>query len=175
MDWVYGAGVDTIENYVWANVTHFSDYSVGGLRMPPSIELKRDMPLTIKTNQKFDTELNLRNIADFQLFNILIKEKIPAGYRLIEVKKISPRPAYIREEEGYTVIYWSVDRLSSGKSKSLSYSLSAPQSSGNYTFGAEVFGFDALNNKYAASNTTMQRVKKPPLWKNILEFLGISS
>jgi S-layer protein (TIGR01567 family) len=28
--WVYGSGVDTANNYVWANVSHFSDYAVGG-------------------------------------------------------------------------------------------------------------------------------------------------
>ncbi len=30
MDWVYGAGVNTTANYVWANVSHFSTYGVGG-------------------------------------------------------------------------------------------------------------------------------------------------
>ncbi len=28
--WVYGTGVNTTANYVWANVSHFSDYAVGG-------------------------------------------------------------------------------------------------------------------------------------------------
>ena len=28
--WVYGSGVDTVNNYVWAKVSHFSDYAVGG-------------------------------------------------------------------------------------------------------------------------------------------------
>jgi S-layer protein (TIGR01567 family) len=28
--WVYGSGVDTANNYVWANVSQFSDYAVGG-------------------------------------------------------------------------------------------------------------------------------------------------
>ena len=28
MDWVYGSGVNTSDNYVWANVTHFSDYTI---------------------------------------------------------------------------------------------------------------------------------------------------
>ncbi len=30
MDWVYGAGVNTTADYVWANVSHFSTYGVGG-------------------------------------------------------------------------------------------------------------------------------------------------
>ena len=30
MSWVYGTGVNTTANYVWANVSHFSYYSVGG-------------------------------------------------------------------------------------------------------------------------------------------------
>jgi len=29
MDWVYGTGVDTIQDFVWANVTHFSQYTIG--------------------------------------------------------------------------------------------------------------------------------------------------
>jgi len=29
--WVYGSGVNTAKNYVWANVSHFSDYALGGL------------------------------------------------------------------------------------------------------------------------------------------------
>ena len=38
--WVYGSGVDTANNYVWANISHFSDYAVGGElqeeTLPPS-------------------------------------------------------------------------------------------------------------------------------------------
>jgi len=30
MPWVYGTGVNTVQNYVWANVSHFSNYAVGG-------------------------------------------------------------------------------------------------------------------------------------------------
>ena len=39
MDWVYGAGVNVVENYIWANVTHFSDYAVGSAldQEPPEI------------------------------------------------------------------------------------------------------------------------------------------
>ena len=29
MDWVFSTGVNTEENYIWANVSHFSDYTVG--------------------------------------------------------------------------------------------------------------------------------------------------
>ena len=28
--WVYGTGVNIVQNYVWANVSHFSNYAVGG-------------------------------------------------------------------------------------------------------------------------------------------------
>lgn len=173
MGWVYGAGVDTVENYVWANVTHFSDYSAGGLRIPPSINLTRDMPSTIRTNQKFDTDLHTYNLADFELFNISIEEKIPSVYRLRENEKISPRPVYIRNESGYTVIYWNINRLANHTNISLRYSLSAPDSAGNYTFRADAFGFDVLNNKYAAANVTKQEVKKPPLWNSLLEIFGM--
>ncbi len=175
MDWVYGAGVDTMENYVWANVSHFSDYSVGGIRMPPSMKITRVLPSSVKTHQKFDMNLYLTNLADFELFNISLKEKIPDGYRLRGEERISPTPLYVRNESGSTVIYWNIDRLASHTNLSLNYSTSAPDSAGNYTFMAETFGFDAFNNKYAASNATKQEVKKPPLWKSILEFLGISS
>jgi len=39
LDWVYETGVDTAENYIWANVSHFSDYAVGGEldQEPPGI------------------------------------------------------------------------------------------------------------------------------------------
>jgi len=39
LDWVYGTGVDTLQNYIWANVSHFSDYAVGGEldQEPPEI------------------------------------------------------------------------------------------------------------------------------------------
>lgn len=174
MDWVNGAGVDTMENIVWANVTHFSDYSVGGLRMPPSIELTRYIPLIVKTNKKFNTNLLLGNLADFELLNISIEEKIPGGYRLRDGDNILPEPVYVRNESGSTVIYWKIDRLASHTNLSLNYSTSAPDSAGNYTFIAEVFGFDAFNDKYAAFNVTKQEVKKPPLWKSLLEFFGIS-
>lgn len=173
--WVYGAGVNTIENYVWVNATHFSDYGIGGLRMPSSMEITRDMPSTTKTNQKFDTNLLLSNLADFELFNISIKEKIPQGYRLRDEKKISPEPVYIKDENGSTVIYWFVNRLANHANMSLEYTISAPKLEGNYTFRAETFGFDAFGNKYAGFNITNQEVKKPPLWKEILDFFEISS
>ncbi len=31
LDWVYGSGVNSDNNYVWANVSHFSSYGAGGL------------------------------------------------------------------------------------------------------------------------------------------------
>ncbi|MFH1181373.1 MAG: right-handed parallel beta-helix repeat-containing protein [Candidatus Woesearchaeota archaeon] len=31
LGWVFGAGVNTADNYVWANVSHFSYYAAGGL------------------------------------------------------------------------------------------------------------------------------------------------
>ncbi len=173
MDWVYGAGVDTVENYIWANVSHSSDYSIGGLLLPQSMEIKREMPLLIKTNKKFDVTLQIANFADFKLLNISIKEKIPEGYDLKEVKKISPKPERIVNEGSFTVIYWKINQLTSHKNLSLKYSLSAPKKEGNYTFRVDAFGFDLNNNKYAAMNISEQEVKKPPLLKSILEFLGI--
>ncbi len=34
MDWVYGLGVNTSAKYVWANVSHFSDYTIGAVAAP---------------------------------------------------------------------------------------------------------------------------------------------
>jgi hypothetical protein len=33
MPWVYGTGVNMAQNYVWANVSHFSNYAVGGVSL----------------------------------------------------------------------------------------------------------------------------------------------
>ena len=162
MDWVYGTGVDTVENYVWVNVTHFSDYSIGGLRMPPSLKITQDQPSQIKTNKKFDVALNLRNIVNFKIFNITIKEKIPEGYKIQNEKKIFPRPVYVGEENGSTVIYWLIDKVAAHTNLSLKYSLAATKSPRYYTFNANAFGFDSLNNKYAAFNVSNQEVKKTP-------------
>jgi metallophosphoesterase (TIGR03768 family) len=41
LGWVYGTGVNMEQNYVWANVSHFSDYAVGGDNICP---LKGDHP-----------------------------------------------------------------------------------------------------------------------------------
>jgi hypothetical protein len=35
ISWVYGTGVNMQQNYVWANVSHFSDYTVGGANICP--------------------------------------------------------------------------------------------------------------------------------------------
>lgn len=34
--WIFDAGVDTVNNVVWANVSHFSEYAVGGQTTPAS-------------------------------------------------------------------------------------------------------------------------------------------
>ena len=39
MDWVFGTGVETIPNYVWANVSHFSIYTLGGGSLSTDIDL----------------------------------------------------------------------------------------------------------------------------------------
>jgi len=36
MDWVYGTGVNTELNYVWGNLTHFSDYTIAETIMESS-------------------------------------------------------------------------------------------------------------------------------------------
>jgi hypothetical protein len=38
MSWVYGTGVNTVQNYVWANVSHFSNYAVGGESLSCGLE-----------------------------------------------------------------------------------------------------------------------------------------
>lgn len=39
MPWVYGSGVDTTNNFVWANVTHFSYYTIGGETLAASSDI----------------------------------------------------------------------------------------------------------------------------------------
>lgn len=172
MDWVYDAGVDTVNNYVWANVTHFSDYGVGGRSIPQFLFLQRDMPDLVKTNEKFETVLHLENHADFELNNISIKEKIPSGY-LIKIKpQFLPEPVFVGAESDYTEIHWKIDRLSGHSNFTIKYTIFAPKSGENYTFKADTYGFDNLNNKYATYNTTTQQVVSSPIWKSILNFFG---
>jgi hypothetical protein len=38
MSWVYGTGVNISQNYVWANVSHFSNYAVGGESLTCSLK-----------------------------------------------------------------------------------------------------------------------------------------
>ena len=42
MSWVFGAGVDTTANYVWANVSHFSYYALGVPQLPAWVNLSQD-------------------------------------------------------------------------------------------------------------------------------------
>lgn len=37
MDWVYATGLDMTENFVWANVTHFGVFAVGGESLSSSV------------------------------------------------------------------------------------------------------------------------------------------
>jgi len=39
MDWVFGEGVNTSQDYVWANVSHLSTYTVGGSALSTSAEI----------------------------------------------------------------------------------------------------------------------------------------
>jgi PGF-pre-PGF domain-containing protein len=36
--WIFGAGVDIVNNVVWANVSHFSQYAVGGILQPSTTQ-----------------------------------------------------------------------------------------------------------------------------------------
>ncbi len=170
MDWVYGTGVDTMGNYVWANVSHFSDYSIGGVRVAPSIELARELPSQVRINKKFEMELKLKNLADFDILDLTIMEKIPKGYDLKKEKKIDPKPDNIKYENGETIIYWRIKKLPAHKQLSLEYTISAPNRAGNYSFRADAFGFDAFRKKYSSFNVAKQDVFKPPLWKRLWSF-----
>lgn len=158
------------------------------------IEITRTLPSQVNTSQQFDVNLNFSNLVNLELFNISIKETIPIGYKIIKIGKIFPRPSYVgiengstviyeepeeepeeRIENGSTVIYWNISRMANYANLSIKYSLSAPKSAGNYTFRADASCFDASGDRFAAYNVTNQVVQKPPLWKSILEFLGISS
>ena len=151
-----------------------ASYSVSVEIIVP-IEITRTLPSPINTSQSFNVNLNFSNLVDLELFNISIKETIPAGYKIISKGKISPRPSFVGNENGATVVYWNISRMANYTNLSIKYSLSAPKSAGNYTFRAYASCFDASSDKFTAYNVTMQEVEKPPLWKSILEFLGISS
>ncbi len=137
------------------------------------VDITRDLPSPVKTNQPFDVNLHFYYLVDLELFNISIKETIPAGYKIKKEKKIFPEPAYIADEDGATVIYWNIDVLANHTNLSMGYSLSAPKSAGNYTFSADAFGYDAFNNEYAAVNSTTQEVKKQSIWKKLLNLIGL--
>lgn len=173
MDWIYGTGVDTVDNYVWANLTHFSVYGAGGNSVPPLLSIKREYSSLVRSNEKFETTLYLENHADFELFNIEVREKIPSGYQIRGNQRIIPEPVFVEEENDYTIIHWKIDRLSGHKNFTMKYTIFAPKPSDNYTLKADTFGFDKFNDKYAAYNETTQRVLSPPTWIRILRFLGL--
>jgi hypothetical protein len=52
--WVYGSGVDTTQNFVWTNVSHFSAYTIGG----STLSERLDIPLIIGWNL-FSLPLNV--------------------------------------------------------------------------------------------------------------------
>lgn len=136
------------------------------------IEITRTFPSQINTNQPFDVNLNFSNLVDLELFNISIKETIPAGYKIRKDGIISPRPSYVGAENGATIIYWNISRMANHTSLSLEYSLSAPKLAGNYIFRADASSSDASGNRFAAYNVAKQEVKvrKSPLWQNLLDF-----
>lgn len=169
MDWVHDTGVDTVDNYVWANVTHFSDYGIGGL--PQSLKITRYYPAEVEINKKFGMNLMLNSLVDFDLVNVFIREKIPKGYK-INKKKIFPKPIFIGAEKDFTVIYWWVGDLGSHSEMTFSYSLTSPRKEGTYTFNADSLGFDSSNNDYTTTDFSMQEVKKKSLMQNIMEILG---
>lgn len=137
------------------------------------VEITREISAQVRTNQPFEVNLHFYDLVDMELFNVSIKETIPSGYKL-DMKKIYPEPLYVGSENGATIIYWNIDRLTNRSNLSTGYSLSAPKSAGSYFFRADAFGFDAFNNQYAAVNFTKQEVKKPSLWSSLLEIFGFT-
>ena len=54
LSWVYGTGVNTVQNYVWANVSHFSNYAVGG----------ESLTCTLKGDYSPCSEVSLGEVVD---------------------------------------------------------------------------------------------------------------
>jgi len=66
--WVYGSGVDTANNYVWANVSHFSDYAVGG-------ELKEEtQPPNVDNDDSSGSSSSGGGASGEDFYNIVISE-----------------------------------------------------------------------------------------------------
>jgi hypothetical protein len=63
---------------------------------------------------------------------------------IINKGKIIPKPSYVGNENGATVIYWNISRMANYTNLSIKYSLSAPISAGNYTFRADASCFDSF-------------------------------
>lgn len=137
------------------------------------LALTRFMPSIVGINEKFDVNLTLRNVVDMEFVALTIKERIPPGYSIKDIKKINPQPSSIGEENGATVIYWNIDRFRNYTIIYFKYSLSAPKVSGNNNFSAEVIGFDIAGNRYIAKNEMSQTVRKKSMWQIILEFFGM--
>lgn len=132
------------------------------------IEITSTQPSIVRTNQHFDVTLQLTNFQDMELFDITIQETMPEGYKLKQ-KTIYPQPLSIGEDDGYTIIYWNIDRLANKSNMTLGYTILSPKSAGEYTFRTDALGTDVFDNKYVAYNITEQVVKKPPIWKRILK------
>lgn len=154
----------------------FQSYASAGVNVTAEvvsvIQITGEMPAQVRANQVFDVNLKFFNNADRELFNISIRETIPAGYKIRSERRISPVPSYIGNESGATVIYWNFSRFSNNTNISLLYSISAPKSTGSYNFRRDAFAFDTLNNSFNAYDTTEQAVLKKSLFTSILEFLG---
>ena len=63
-DWVNSAGVDTVKNYVWANVTHLSIYAIGGRApvvdtTPPLVTNPTATPSSIVADGIHESQLNV--------------------------------------------------------------------------------------------------------------------
>ena len=80
LSWVHGTGVDTVHNYVWANISHFSDYSVGGNDI---CALNGDFPSCgIVTLQEVITYINKWVIGRAQLQDVI---RLIEGWRVTDI------------------------------------------------------------------------------------------
>ena len=69
LDWVHSTGVNTESKYVWANISHLSDYAVGGENICP---LKGDLPVCgVVTLQEVITYINRWAVSRAQLQDVI--------------------------------------------------------------------------------------------------------
>lgn len=69
MEWVHGTGLDVSKNYLWANLTKFSVYAIGGLldETPPAVQYI--IPSGIMTEEEITLDVNTNEISECRYDN----------------------------------------------------------------------------------------------------------